>query len=1000
MKKELKDFQKETVKHIVDIFKSKKQRRVLLSDEVGLGKTIVSRGVIQAVGNLSDEYGIWDDNTYRVVYICSNANIVKQNTENLGIEDVMNIDESRLSMQHFIVAKKVKELHEANKEKPRILIPLTPGTSFNLQTSAGNMNERALMFAILSHLDDFKDHETVLKNRLNIYDANSDNWENIIKRYEEEVTEIEKVCPGYREGICKEVKNDECYQEAKNLLIEAFDKNDYNTKNKAITLFRIIFCKISMKELNPDLVIMDEFQRFSSLLNMEGNSEEAMLTRTFFGKENGPFILLVSATPYKPFTTLEELNENKIDAQYQDFNKLTDFLFAGREDITFQQVWHDYSKELCHISSNNLDLLIARKNIAENTMYEAMSRTERYRNSAQDDTDLKISTGDVVSYCQMQEVLDECNKMSDGRFSVKNLPMEYAKSSPYLVSFMDKYKLKEKLAKAYSEHPWSINKQRQRYILKANDIYRYNQIPACNARLDKLNDILFGEKGEKHGEQLFWIPASHPYYKIPADNVFAKNHDFSKVLVFSAWEMVPRMIACMVSYGVEQKSISRAFPSATYTNTKENPEKDALDKQQGEKAGTGRLRRESLELVTCNSDFLKDAYNPEKYLGNDIKEIKAAIKEHFENTGRFTLVEQPTTAKFLLETIKFLDSNTEEKIQISEDGLDTLVNMAIGSPGICFHRLLPNKEIAKEAAIKFCNNIFNRRYNAAVIDILYNKKSVQTYFKQVIDYCVMGNLQAVLDEFAYMIDERNNDERDVEKIQKRIIDSFIDRNYQEVDTTESFGKDKKKWRMRTHYAMPYGNIKMTDQATKRANDIRLAFNSPFRPFVLASTSVGQEGLDFHWYCRKIMHWNIPSNPQDMEQREGRIDRYKSLFVRRNVAKLHSEAYTWNDIFEVVRKEAENKGFCDLAPYWSIPQDMLNAIESTDIENIESIVPLYPLSMDYDRYRHMKSVLRLYRLTMGQPRQEELIELFKDMTEEDIAKLLFNLSPINRTKCKS
>lgn len=731
------------------------------------------------------------------------------------------------------------------------------------------MNERALMFAILSHLDDFKDHKTALKNRLNIYGANGDNWTDIIDKYEKDIKE--NVCTGYRENISKEVVNDDCYQEAKDLLLKAIALNDYNTTNKAITLFRIIFCKISMKELNPDLVIMDEFQRFSSLLDLEGNSEEAMLTRTFFGKEDGPFILLVSATPYKPFTTLEELNENKIDEQYQDFNKLADFLFDGREDIVFQQVWHDYSKELCHISSDNLDILIAKKNIAEDTMYEAMSRTERYRNSSQDDTYLKISTGDIASYCQMQEVLGECNKMSEGRFGVKTLPMEYAKSSPYLLSFMDKYKLKEKLAKAYTEHPWKI-KQKQQYLIKKKNINTYERIPSCNAKLDKLSNILFGEKGEKHGEQLFWIPASHPYYKIPASNVFAKNHDFSKVLVFSAWEMVPRMIACMISYAIEQKSISHAFPSATYTNTKENSEKDALDKQEGEKAGTGRLRRESLELVTCCSDFLKDAYNPKAYLGNDLKEIKAGIKENFKNTSRFTLVEQPTTAKFLLEAIKLLDSNTEEKILISEDGLDTLVNMAIGSPGICFYRLLGNKDLAQEAATKICNNIFNRRYNAAVIDILYNKKSVQTYFKQVIDYCVMGNLQAVLDEFAYMIDERSNGERNVEMIQKRMIESFIDRNYQEIDTTESFGKEKKKkWRIRTHYAMPYGNIRMTDQATNRANDVRLAFNSPFRPFILASTSVGQEGLDFHWYCRKIMHWNISSNPQDMEQREGRID---------------------------------------------------------------------------------------------------------------------------------
>lgn len=995
MEKKLKDFQKATVEHIVNIFKSKKQRRVLLSDEVGLGKTIVSKGVILAVGELSDEYGIWDDNTYRVVYICSNANIVKQNTENLGIEDVMNIDESRLSMQHFIVAKKVKELQKSKKSKPRILIPLTPGTSFNLQTSAGNMNERALMFAILSHLDDFKDHKTALKNRLNIYGANGDNWTDIIDKYEKDTKE--NVCTGYRENISKEVVNDDCYQEAKDLLLKAIALNDYNTTNKAITLFRIIFCKISMKELNPDLVIMDEFQRFSSLLDLEGNSEEAMLTRTFFGKEDGPFILLVSATPYKPFTTLEELNENKIDEQYQDFNKLADFLFDGREDIVFQQVWHDYSKELCHISSDNLDILIAKKNIAEDTMYEAMSRTERYRNSSQDDTYLKISTGDIASYCQMQEVLGECNKMSEGRFGVKTLPMEYAKSSPYLLSFMDKYKLKEKLAKAYTEHPWKI-KQKQQYLIKKKNINTYERIPSCNAKLDKLSNILFGEKGEKHGEQLFWIPASHPYYKIPASNVFAKNQDFSKVLVFSAWEMVPRMIACMISYAIEQKSISHAFPSATYTNTKENSEKDALDKQEGEKAGTGRLRRESLELVTCCSDFLKDAYNPKAYLGNDLKEIKAGIKENFKNTSRFTLVEQPTTAKFLLEAIKLLDSNTEEKILISEDGLDTLVNMAIGSPGICFYRLLGNKDLAQEAATKICNNIFNRRYNAAVIDILYNKKSVQTYFKQVIDYCVMGNLQAVLDEFAYMIDERSNGERNVEMIQKRMIESFIDRNYQEIDTTESFGKEKKKkWRIRTHYAMPYGNIRMTDQATNRANDVRLAFNSPFRPFVLASTSVGQEGLDFHWYCRKIMHWNISSNPQDMEQREGRIDRYKSLFVRRNVAKFHPETYTWNEMFDLARTEAKDKGFCELVPYWSIPQDMLKSIAETDREYIESIVPLYPLSMDYDRYRHMKSVLRLYRLTMGQPRQEELLEFFKDMPAEDIDKLLFNLSPIKRKK---
>ena len=49
---------------------------------------------------------------------------------------------------------------------------------------------------------------------------------------------------------------------------------------------------------------------------------------------------------------------------------------------------------------------------------------------------------------------------------------------------------------------------------------------------------------------------------------------------------------------------------------------------------------------------------------------------------------------------------------------------------------------------------------------------------------------------------------------------------------------------------------------------------------------------------------------------------------------------------------------------------------------------------------MNAVLSLYRLTLGQPRQEELLELFKDLPKEDVDKLLFNLSPIKKEKNNS
>ena len=59
-------------------------------------------------------------------------------------------------------------------------------------------------------------------------------------------------------------------------------------------------------------------------------------------------------------------------------------------------------------------------------------------------------------------------------------------------------------------------------------------------------------------------------------------------------------------------------------------------------------------------------------------------------------------------------------------------------------------------------------------------------------------------------------------------------------------------RMRARYAARFGAYQIDEGAgAVRADDVRGAFNSPFWPFVLCSTSVGQEGLDFHLYCQRL-----------------------------------------------------------------------------------------------------------------------------------------------------
>ena len=105
-----KDFQKAAINRICEIFSTGVQNKVLLADEVGLGKTIVARGVIET---LAQKHHSVNAEPFRVVYICSNANIANQNAEKLGVpkKDCLKVSESRLSMQHLKILQRTLTLY-------------------------------------------------------------------------------------------------------------------------------------------------------------------------------------------------------------------------------------------------------------------------------------------------------------------------------------------------------------------------------------------------------------------------------------------------------------------------------------------------------------------------------------------------------------------------------------------------------------------------------------------------------------------------------------------------------------------------------------------------------------------------------------------------------------------------------------------------------------------------------------------------------------------------
>ena len=65
----LKRFQRATVEHINRVFSDTDQHRFLVADEVGLGKTMIARGVIANLAVLRHKEG---DDLFKVVYVCSN----------------------------------------------------------------------------------------------------------------------------------------------------------------------------------------------------------------------------------------------------------------------------------------------------------------------------------------------------------------------------------------------------------------------------------------------------------------------------------------------------------------------------------------------------------------------------------------------------------------------------------------------------------------------------------------------------------------------------------------------------------------------------------------------------------------------------------------------------------------------------------------------------------------------------------------------------------------
>ena len=582
-------------------------------------------------------------------------------------------------------------------------------------------------------------------------------------------------------------------------------------------------------------------------------------------------------------------------------------------------------------------------------------------------------------------------------------------------------------------------------LLDWESVRHYEALDPGNAKMRGLvHDIL-----DRGAWKLAWLPPSMAYYSPAGAFADSELRRFTKRLVFSAWAVVPKAIAVVLSYEAERRGVAAATSDRTYDGTRPAA---LLRFQIG--AGGRPTGMPALGLLyPCTTlARLGDPLELTRASGQRLPARRDDVLAEAERrvAAQLVTLPDPTTetrvdlrwywaAPMLLDRDllgpahdvflrRIAGSDHDEGDQQSrfgdhvraaltveasslgrrpDDLAIVLARMAIAGPGVCTLRALSRScggtssltdPTLRKTALSIASGL-RSLFNRPEISTLLRAGSDESYWLSVLDHCVDGNLQAVLDEYLLVLAESESLQglsataraeglrtTATSALRVRTASPHVDDIRVSNDSIDIAVHS-----VRTHFAVPYGRASAEDTSTiQRSSDVRTAFNSPFWPFVLASTSVGQEGLDFHHYCHAVVHWNLPGNPVDLEQREGRVHRYKGHAIRKNVAATHSDAAlrtTSDDPWQAMFAEAHDDradGSNDLTPFWMYPIDGGAAIDR--------YVPAMPLSRESQHYQRLLRTVGAYRLVLGQPRQEDLLRYLGGSTTADLDKLRIDLAP--------
>ncbi|MCU1567366.1 MAG: Helicase, C-terminal, partial [Pseudarthrobacter sp.] len=800
----LRGFQRRTVEHVFKrlYLDDQPADRFLVADETGLGKSMVARGVIAKAIERLDQRDSGVDRI-DVVYVCSNADLAKQNLGRLNVTGQKDIIESgRLTLLPTELAKLNAPAAPGTRKRVNF-ISLTPGTSFNVSKAPGQARERAVLFRILEQLGAISperrdDAVELLRSGAGVPGFS---WE--VKRLTELHPEgfVTSVCEKFSELATKSGNLAAFESAMSDALTDGTD--DVRLRMSAVIGgLRGDLAQAGLDCLEPDLIILDEFQRFRDLLYSPGTAPDnedpaAELARQFLNYKGAKLILL-SATPYKAHTGA---NEADGDDHAADFRQLLRFLSSERAGY-MESLEADMDDRRTQLLKQAPDDALTHR--IEDGLKLFMSRTERPQ-LGEDDMLIKIPmlptdvrAGDLTSYRSLSALF---------RAARTGTPMEYWKSVPMFAHFLTDYKVGRMLdGRIHCDREAVDPVLPALATIDAEAYRRYGAVETDNAKFRAVRDHTVGQGWWK----LLWMPPSLPYVK-PSGAFAEVGPNVTKQLVFSAWNAAPTAITTLLSYEAERQILEdserhgentaearRRFAGRLRYNVRDGEPQtmstlalfiphaslalagDPLERasmtgslvdgvsvrvaaaEAGRSLVGGAVVDPASRLGTWASYFSVPGTLPAEWKNDNLaaaRELRE-LDKFTQQQGRESSVGDPehdagSEAGLYMAHVERMAQAAVGGPAGWDDGIEDLaVNSPANSVYRALRRVLPEgfdgAELWKAAvfAATGLRALFNRLDASELLEKLYPEGA---YWQKVLRYCEAGNLQAVLDEYVFQL---------------------------------------------------------------------------------------------------------------------------------------------------------------------------------------------------------------------------------------------------------